>query len=105
MNDKEREVKKQEVLHEFVKGHEKDVGSVDAGEVAAATMLLKRRMGEAGIDTTSPRELSEMTRAALSDTGADPTLAGRQVKERMNYEKRQKSYDRRRRRRPPRRRR
>lgn len=87
MNDKQRKAAKEEALHELLKNRAHGIGPVDAEDIAASAVVLKKQMAEKGIATTSPKELIEMQRALLSDSGADPTMAEQQIKAKIERDK------------------
>lgn len=90
MTDKQRRAAKNDVLHKLVKDRVGNMGPIDADDAAASATILKKFMAEEGIPTTSPKEIAEMQRALFSDTGADPTLAERQIKAKLEREKRRR---------------
>lgn len=93
MTGRQRKAKKEEILHNLVKDaqrNEKPVGSVDSADMQALGNILKTRMNHVDIHGVTSKELIDLQRAVASDTGADPTQAMREIKQRMENAKKRR---------------
>lgn len=90
MTDKQRNAAKDEIYHDLVKDVQKNIGEVDASEVAALGTILKQKAAEKQIGGLTAGEVIRMQQVVLSDSGADPTKALQQIKERMDRERRRR---------------
>lgn len=63
-----------EIKHRLLKNFKKNVGEVGAEDIVALNRITKEQLRMSG-KNTSPGEIIDITRAVMSDSGADPTLA------------------------------
>lgn len=90
MTDRQRKAAKEEIFHDLVKDVQKNIGEVDASEVAALGTILEQKAAEKQIGGLTAGEVIRMQQAVLSDTGADPTRALQQMKEKLDRDRRQR---------------
>lgn len=84
MTDKKRNQMKEEIFHDLVKDVQKNKGEVDAADIGALATVLRRKAAAKGIHGLTAGEVIKMEQAVLSDTGADPTRALQQMKEKLD---------------------
>lgn len=95
MNDKKRKAMTEEVIHDLVKGKQDARGEVDANDMAALAMIAGRRMAGKGIVGVTPKEVVMAQRAILDETGADKSLAEKEIILMMERDKARKRRGRR----------
>lgn len=72
-----------EVKHKLLQNFRKNIGPVDVQDMAALNTIAKEQRRKQSDKPYSPGDVIDITRSVLSDSGADPTEAIRELKERQ----------------------
>lgn len=70
-----------EVKHTMLKNFRKNVGPVDTSDLAALNTITKAQLRGHSEKPYTPGDIIEITRSVMSDSGADPTLAIKELQE------------------------
>ena len=72
-----------EVKHKLLQNFRRDVGEVDTSDMAALNTITKQQLkNESKGKPFTPGDIIDVTRAVMSDSGADPSLAMKELRER-----------------------
>lgn len=78
-SERKTKEKKEDVAHRLLTGLRKNVGDVGAEDVAALNTIASQQLKYEGVNHT-PGDVIDVTRAVMSDSGADPTRAMQELK-------------------------